>query len=227
MVSDMMIGWAEYIAAFILFFVAHNLPTRPAVKTALLGRFGKRNFGIGYGLLSLIALYWLLMAAGRAPVVELWHWAPWQNLVPLIVMAPVCMILCFGIARPNPFSFGGRHNDRFDPTRAGIIRLTRHPVLAALALWSAAHTVPNGQLAHALLFGIFTLFALLGMRLIDRRNKREDPNWQAQLTAMQNAPLLHIPSSWADLTQRLMLTLGLYMGLLHSHGPVLGAYPIG
>ena len=33
--------------------------------------------------------------------------------------------------------------------------------------------VPNGDLAHVILFGTFAGFALLGQRLIDRRKRRE------------------------------------------------------
>jgi hypothetical protein len=63
-------------------------------------------------------------------------WAPWQYHVVLVVMLPVCLILSLAIARPNPFSFGGARNETFDPARPGIVRLNRHPLLLALALWS-------------------------------------------------------------------------------------------
>lgn len=58
-------------------------------------------------------------------------------------------------------------------------RWSRHPLLAALALWAAAHVVPNGDLAHLILFGTFAAFAFLGGRLIDRRKRHEmGPEWQ-------------------------------------------------
>jgi uncharacterized membrane protein len=48
----------------------------------------------------------------------------------------------------------------------------RHPLLWAIVLWAGAHAVPNGDLAHVLLFGGFAVFSLLGMRAIDRRRRR-------------------------------------------------------
>ena len=93
--------------------------------------------------------------------------------VPLTKMLPVCLIIAVTIGRPNPFSFGGARNERFDPSRPGIVRVTRHPLLLALALWAAAHVAPNGDLAHGVLFGTFAAFALLGGCLIDRRRQRE------------------------------------------------------
>ncbi len=59
----------------------------------------------------------------------------------------------------------------FDPANPGIVRLCRHQLL--LALWAASHAVPNGDLAHLILFGTIAIFAVLGTRLVDRRRQRE------------------------------------------------------
>jgi len=218
--------WLEYIAAFAGFFVAHNLPTRPAVKAQLQTFLGMRGFSIAYSLLSLGALYWLLLAAGRAPVVTLWHWAPWQNLVPIVAMALFCGILCFGVARPNPFSFGGARNEQFDPLRPGQIRYMRHPILVALALWAFAHMVPNGHLAHVILFTVFGGFALLGMRLIDRRKQHEMADWSDQVTVMKDAPLLPPLRHWPGAALRLIIAVLLYVSVLHAHAPLFGVSPL-
>lgn len=220
-------GWLEFCLAFICFFAAHNIPTRPHIKTALQRLIGARGFTWGYSILSLAVLYWLLLAAGRAPVVILWYWQPWQSAIPLIMMMPVCLLLGLSLGRPNPFSFGGAQNDQFDPRKPGLIRITRHPVLMALALWSLAHIVPNGALAHVLLFGIFAFFALLGMRLLDRRKKRQMQDWQQQIDRMKGAALWHSPTSWVGLLLRIGISVLGYIALLHTHGPLLGAYPIG
>ncbi len=150
------------------FFLTHSIPIRPPLRPWAVARLGHAGFGIAYSALSLAVLAWLIAAAGRAPYVPLWDWAPWQNHVVLAVMLPVCVILSLAIARPNPFSFGGAQNDRFDPASPGIVRLTRHPLLLALGIWSAAHILPNGDLAHVILFGTFAGFAMLGGRLVDR-----------------------------------------------------------
>lgn len=218
--------WLEFLGAFLGFFLLHNLPTRPGVKATLSARLGTRGFTWLYSLVSLAALYWLLMAAERAPVVILWEWAPWQNHVPLAAMVLVCLILAYGLARPNPFSFGGGNNAAFDPAQPGLIRHLRHPVLAALALWAFAHLVPNGTLAHVLVFTIFGLFAVLGHRLIDRRKQREMENWQSLWQATRAAPLLPRPLSWSGTALRLLLALLAYFTLLHLHGTVLGVYPL-
>ncbi|MDK3074585.1 NnrU family protein [Sedimentitalea sp. JM2-8] len=164
-------GWGEYAAAWTVFLLSHAIPVRPPVKPWLVARLGAAGFGIAYSVLSLAILIWLIGAAQRAPFVELWPRAGWQNHVTLAAMILACLVLALALARPNPFSFGGAHDDRFDPDNPGIVGLTRHPVLAALALWALGHLVPNGDLAHVLMFGGFACFALLGMRLIDRRRQ--------------------------------------------------------
>jgi uncharacterized membrane protein len=220
-------GWTEYATAFAAFFLTHALPIRPPLRPWLVARLGPRTFGLVYSALSLAVLAWLIGAAGRAPFVPVWTWVPWQLHVPLLAMLPVCLILALAIGRPNPFSFGGTRNDAFDPAHPGIVRLTRHPLLLALAIWAFAHIVPNGDLAHAMLFGTFALFALLGGRLVDRRKRREmGPDWDRLDAARKAAPLLPLPRSWPHLWLRLALGLGLYLALLWLHPWLFGVGPL-
>ncbi|MCL3881072.1 NnrU family protein [Marivita sp. GX14005] len=221
-------GWLEFIAAWIVFFLSHSVPIRPPVRPWLEARLGQRGFTLAYSLLSLAILFWLIAAAGRAPYVALWHWADWQRHVPLTVMLPVCIIIALTIGRPNPFSFGGAHRERFDPERAGIVRVSRHPLLLALALWAGAHLVANGDLAHVILFGVFTLFAAFGGRLIDRRRKREmGPDWQ-RLRRETTARLSHArPASWTGAALRILVGIALYVFLIWLHPWLFGVSPLG
>lgn len=216
-------GWSEYTLAFVTFFASHALPVRPRVRAALVARLGRGGFGLAYSALSLAALAWLIDAARRAPHVVLWAWAPWQNLVPLVLMLPVCLIVALTIGRPNPFSFGGAHGKRFDPARPGLVRWTRHPLLVALALWAFAHVIPNGDLAHALLFASFAAFALLGGRMIDRRKRRETDPERARLAAAAGAGSARLA---ADDGVRALLGVALYATLILLHPLLFGVAPL-
>ncbi|MBS0126471.1 NnrU family protein [Thetidibacter halocola] len=219
-------GWLEFVAAYAVFFASHSLPVRPSVRPWLEARLGSSGFTLAYSALSLVVLAWLIGAAGRAPHLAVWDWAPWQVHVPLTVMGPVCLILALSIGRPNPFSFGGARNDQFDPALPGIIRLSRHPLLLALALWAAAHVVPNGDLAHVILFGTFAAFALLGGRLIDRRKRREmGPEWQRRRDRVADAPLLSASQSGGTLL-RVAAGIALYGALLWAHPFLFGVSPL-
>lgn len=212
--------------AYAVFFLSHSVPVRPPVRPWLQARTGKSGFTLAYSALSLTVLGWLIAAAGRAPYVPLWHREPWQALVPLTLMLPVCLILALVLARPNPFSFGGARNDRFDPARPGIVRWSRHPLLLALALWAIAHVVPNGDLAHVILFGTFAVFALLGGRLIDRRKSREmGTEWQRLRVAVSGAPVLALNVSHETLL-RLLVAAALYIALLGLHPALFGVSPL-
>ncbi|MBV2361631.1 NnrU family protein [Thalassococcus sp. CAU 1522] len=222
-----MTAWGEFTAAFLVFFLSHALPVRPPLRPRLETVLGRRGFTIAYSALSLAVLAWLIGAAGRAPFVPLWNWAPWQAHVPLVVMALVCVIVALAIGRPNPFSFGGSNNAAFDPQRAGLVRLSRHPLLLALALWSLAHLVPNGDLAHVILFGCFAGFAVLGMRIIDRRKQRVmGAEWQRMRTALAAGPLPPRPHNLPGTLLRTGLGGLLYLLLLGLHPVLFGVSPL-
>ncbi|MDV7142301.1 NnrU family protein [Tropicimonas sp. TH_r6] len=214
-------GWGEFLAALVFFLVSHSIPVRPPVKAALVARLGASGFTLAYSALSLVALVWLIGAAGRAPVVMLWDWAPWQNHATFTAMALATVLAALAIGRPNPLSFGGARNEDFDPAAPGIVGWARHPLLVALLLWSVGHLLPNGQLAHVLLFGLFAGFCLLGMRLIDRRKRREmgAEEWR-RLASGTPA----IRPTRAGLL-RLAAGAAVYGLLLLAHGPVIGIHP--
>jgi len=222
------VGWLEFALAWAAFFATHSLPLRAPIRPWFQARLGPRGFTLAYSALSLAALVWLIDAAGRAPFVPMWNWASWQVHVTLTIMLPVCLIMALAVGRPNPFSFGGARYESFDPKRAGIVRVTRHPLLVALALWAAAHVVPNGDLAHVLLFGVFATFAALGGRLVDKRRQREmGPDWQHLQDEVTASSGSIRPVSWTAASARLAAGVALYGGLIWAHPWLFGVSPLG
>lgn len=213
--------WGEFIAAFVVFFLSHSIPTRPKIKSRLVAKTGALGFALLYSALSIAILTWIIIAAGRAPFVELWAWAPWQNHVPLTGMLLATLILTLAFGQPNPLSFGGWNNARFDPEDCGLIGWVRHPLLLALLIWSLAHLVPNGNLAHVIVFGLFAGFSLLGMRIIDKRSKR--------ILGLENWQHLSNTRRRLTLTRRgiMRLVTGgfIYLVILYSHEMVIGVTP--
>ena len=63
----------------------------------------------------------------------------------------------------------------------GIFRVTRHPMMAAFALWSGAHIVANGSIAATVFFGAFLLTVLAGVPSLDAKLARRDPGRAAVL----------------------------------------------
>jgi uncharacterized membrane protein len=229
-----MTGWGGFALAMALFLAAHSVPVRPPMRPLLVARLGERGFQIGYSALSLLLLGWLIVEAGRAPYVELWAFRPWQLWVPNLVMPFALLLIACALGAPNPLSFGGAGAERFDPAHPGIAGVARHPLLWALFLWSAGHLVPNGNLAHALLFGLFAGFSLAGMRMIDRRRRRQlgEAEWRrlsARTSAWPLAALLE--GRWRPDRRRLPVgRLGAGVAahalLLLAHPAVIGVSPL-
>jgi len=65
-----------------------------------------------------------------------------------------------------------------EPAR-GMIRVTRHPMMWGLMLWSLAHLLARGERMSAVFFGGFLALAALGALLIDQRKARTlGEDWQ-------------------------------------------------
>lgn len=126
--------WSEFFLALAAFLGAHVIPAR--FRGPLVARLGRRAYLAGYGVLSLGLLYWLIVAAGRAPWVEIWPQAGWMRWLVNLAM-PVALALALT---------GGM---------AGL--------MAGFALWAGVHLLANGDLAHVLLFGPLLGYALFGL----------------------------------------------------------------
>lgn len=94
------------------------------------------------------------------------------------------------------------------------------------------HLLPNGDLAHVLLFGPFLVMALVGMPMVERRRRREmgEAEWQrlsAHTGRIPFAALLQgrwrprgLPPLW-----RTAATLLTWAAVWHLHEPVIGLWP--
>ena len=76
--------WLELTAAFAAFFASHAIAARPALRGDVTTKLGERGYLAVFSAVSLGILAWLVVAAGRAPYVELWTFAPWQLWLPTL-----------------------------------------------------------------------------------------------------------------------------------------------
>ena len=127
-------AWAEFSAALAAFLGGHILPMR--LRAPLVARIGQRAYLVGYSLLSIGLLYWLIVAAGRAPYVEIWAQAGWMRWL-------------VNLAMPLAFLLGATGG------MAGV--------MAGFAIWSGTHLLANGDLAHVVMFGLLLGYAGLGL----------------------------------------------------------------
>lgn len=218
-------GLEHLAAAMVVFLASHRLVNRPAARAALERRLGgAAGFTLAYSLLSLVLLAWIIAAYRAAPMTVLWTQEIWMRWVPNVVMPFACQLIAIGMATPNPFSIGpGGRN--FDPAHPGLLRLTRHPVLWGLALWAAAHILPNGDVGALMVFLPLLALALIGPRLMDagRRRRLGRAEW-SRLAALTGHPRRELLAEvgWG----RFLAGAALYAVLLGGHEMVIGVSPI-
>ncbi|WP_009869572.1 NnrU family protein [Paramagnetospirillum magnetotacticum] len=212
------------IVSVAAFLGAHSLSNWKPLRAPIEARYGKQGFYLGYSVVSTALLVWVIAAALNSPTVVVWEQQPWMRWVPPLVMPVACLFWVLGLAQPNPFSIG-LGGAGYDPARPGIVRLTRHPIIWGLGLWSGAHILPNGHLAGLLLFTPLFLLCLMGARILDAKRRRSlgEAHWRAMADlAIFEPHALLTELGW----KRILGGLALYPVLLWLHPMVIGLSPL-
>jgi uncharacterized membrane protein len=142
------------VIGLILFFVPHILPWSPPLRQRLIDRAGAGPYRLLFSLVSVAGLVLIVVGMGRTATVPLWQPPSWSRGLVQAAMFPA-LVLMAAAYLPS-----------------GIRRLTRHPMLWAVALWAASHLLANGDLASLLLFGSFLVYALADMGSANARGAR-------------------------------------------------------
>lgn len=218
------------LAGVLVFFGGHVLLSSAPVRPGVVARLGERGFLALYSTVALIGLVWLGYGYAVAPR-EHWWGGPGLAAVPVLLMAPAALLYVGAFSQRNPTSVG--QSADADAAR-GIMRITRHPFLWAMALWAAGHLVVNGDLPSLLLFGGMLALALIGMRAIDRKARRRDPVGFAAFEARTSViPFAAIAQGrnrlvWSEIGWgRVAIAAILYAVLIGLHPLVIGASPVG
>jgi uncharacterized membrane protein len=227
-----MTDWATFALAMSAFLGSHFAPRIGGLRQTLIARLGRRVYFSAYGVLSLALLAWVILAAGRAPYVELWPQAPWMRWLANLVVPVAFVLASCGMGVANANTLGGARKKEFDATNPGFAAISRHPLLMALLLWALAHLVVNGDLAHVIVFGSFAAFPLLAMWGFDKKTARLLGAKSAVLFAhsawFSLAPLCNT-GWWRKNLRALCLrgAIGLlcWAAALHLHEAVIGVWP--
>ncbi len=153
------------------FFIAVHIGVAGTrLRDAVVGAIGDRGYLLAFSLASIAGIAWLVAAYKAADYVPLWAQANWWKLVADVLMLPAFLLVVIGLATPNPTSVA-QEKLAAEPPR-GIVRVTRHPFLVGVALWSFLHLVANGDAASVLMFGAFLAVSLAGPPSIDAKRRR-------------------------------------------------------
>jgi uncharacterized membrane protein len=171
-------------AAFVVTHFASSTPLRGAAVRAI-GIWPWRGV---YSIVAFATLGWMIWAYGEAPRGTP-LWTPLRHL-PLIVMPVAFILLACGYYR-NPTAVGAEKLLKSDDPARGMIRITRHPLMWAVMLWSAAHVAARADARAIAFFGGLFLVAALGTLLMDWK-KRADPGWPRFAARTSNVPFVAI-----------------------------------
>lgn len=158
------------------FLVLHLLISGTVVRGAVVSTIGEGPYLGLYSLASIAALVWMAVAYGAVdPSDRILLWAPspawvWAG-TPINLVALVLIVL--GLVTPNPTLVQMEFLlEQGDPAK-GIIRITRHPMLIGIFIWSLYHCTVNGDVASQIFFGTFAITTAVGPFSIDAKRKKK------------------------------------------------------
>ncbi len=213
---------ALLLAAALAFVGGHFILSSGPVRRPLAGALGEGTFTALYSLFALATLVWLAIEFKRAPVLPLWALA-YAQAAPVAAMPFALLLLVCGLTQRNPTAVGQSFAAAADPA-PGILRVTRHPVMCAFALWALSHLVPNGDVSSIIFFGGIAALAIGGMVAIDAKRRARDPEGFARFAAATSRlPFAAILAGrarfdWSGIGWwRALLAAALYAAAWHFH----------
>jgi uncharacterized membrane protein len=221
----------ELALAVIAFVGSHVVLGSTPLRGAIVGAVGANAFRGIFSLVALVTLVWVIFAYRAAPTVELFDPGTGMKHISLTAMIVACLFVTTGYSRRNPTMFNATREAAVQSS--GIIAVTRHPLMWAIAIWGVVHMAANGDAASWLLFGGMVVLAMGGAALLDRKKKAElGAAWEGLAARTSFVPFVALISRRAHVTLgeigwiRLAAGLVLYAVLLWAHPLVIGVSPL-
>lgn len=136
------------ILGLVLFLGVHTLTTQRKLRASVIAASGEGGYKIGYALASIAGLaliVWGFADYRATGWIDVWYPPKALKHITVALMLPAVILVVASYLR-------GR-----------IYTTLKHPMLAGVKLWAAAHLLANGDLGSIVLFGSF-----LGWAVFDR-----------------------------------------------------------
>jgi uncharacterized membrane protein len=147
-------GLLVMILGLVLFLGVHALTTQREVRARVIASAGEGGYKIGYSLASV---------AGLALIV--WGFAHYRATGWIDVWVPPTALkhLAVALMLPAVILVVASY------IRGRIYTTLKHPMLAGVKLWAAAHLIANGDLGSIIMFGSFLGWAVFDRISLKRR----------------------------------------------------------
>lgn len=156
--------------AALAFIAIHLGVSGTTLRDRMVAAIGLRGYMLAFSLASVGAIIWLVSAYQAAAYVPTWGQLEGWKPVMIALMLPAFLLVVIGLTTPNPTSVA--QEGLVDQAPQGIVRITRHPFLMGVALWSGLHLIGNGDVASLLFFAALAVVAVAGTVSIDAKRRR-------------------------------------------------------
>ena len=190
-------GLSVMILGLVLFLGIHTVTTQRELRARAIASLGEGGYKIVYALLSLAGLaliVWGFAAYRATGWIDVWQPPKAFKHLTVALMLPAVILVVASYVR-------GR-----------IYTTLKHPMLAGVKLWAAAHLIANGDLGSIILFGSF-----LGWAVFDRISLKH--------RADSGAPPIPVGGPGNDL---IAVAVGIvaYLALAFAFHPVVIGVPV-
>ncbi len=201
------------------------------LRDRLVSRIGLRGYMVAFSVASVAAIVWLVSAYQAAAYVPTWGQLEWWKPFAIALMLPAFLLVVIGLTTPNPTSVA--QEGLVDRPPQGIVRITRHPFLVGVAIWSGVHLIGNGDVASLLFFAALVVVAAAGTVSIDAKRRRVlgAKAWDVFASRTSIVPFAAIASGRNSLMMREMgwwrpaAGFAAYALMLGGHAHLVGVSP--
>lgn len=160
------------ILAMVGFVGTHFILSHP-LRAPLVRALGAKGFQAGYSLVAIVIFAVAIIAFGRAPRVPM----AWDGHSPVAwalasVLTIVATALFLASFTGNPALPGARVAGLSAVLPKGVYRITRHPMMFAIAIWAVSHIIVAPSPRVFVLMGGLIVLAIGGAHLQDRKKEQ-------------------------------------------------------
>jgi uncharacterized membrane protein len=190
-------GLLVMILGLVLFLGVHTLTTQRELRASFVASMGEGGYKIAYTLASVAGLAlvtWGFATYRATGWIDVWNPPTAFKHITVALMLPAIILVVASYIR-------GR-----------IYTTLKHPMLAGIKLWAAAHLLANGDLGSIILFGSFLAWAVF-----DRISLKHRPD--------AGAPPIPVGGPGNDL---IAIAVGVvaYLALAFAFHPVVIGVPV-
>jgi uncharacterized membrane protein len=154
------LGLSVMIVGLVLFLGVHLLTTQRGLRARFVVSMGEGGYKGFYSLVSLAGLglmVWGFAHYRSAGMINVWYPpAAFRHITEALMLPAVILVAASYI-------------------RGRIYATLKHPMLAGVKLWAAAHLLANGDIGSIILFGAFLAWAVFDRISLKRRSDAGAP----------------------------------------------------